>query len=183
MLLPLMPLRNPPRTERGGRRRTRSLAAEFNATSLAPKSEPLSIIIVIVVVVVLTRERVESILTTHLLKKQPRSFVVVAAIQDLFGGGFNRAGELFAQSFGGGGAFSKNSAGATFCIHHFSVGRKAARQRDMRARTADSLGGEFGDTRAGGRQKAECHKKRRQKKKTLREEKREKREKRCPRPR
>ena len=36
-----------------------------------PKSEPS----IITVVVVLTRERVESILTTHLFKKQPRSFV------------------------------------------------------------------------------------------------------------
>ena len=48
---------------------------------------------------------------------------------------------MFVRSFGGGGAFSKISAGATFCIHHFSVGRKAARQTE---RHAGSIGGDTG---------------------------------------
>ena len=128
--LPLMPLRNPP-AERG--ERTRSLAAEFNAATSAPKSEQPSIIIV-VAVAVLTRERVESILTTHLLKNN----LVRSLSSRLFKRGFNRAVRpescLLRVSAG---AFSKISAGATFCIHHFSAGRKAARQtdgqRDMRA--------------------------------------------------
>ena len=81
--LPLMPLRNPP----GGRgERTRSLAAEFNAATSAPKSEQPSIIIV-VAVAVLTRERVESILTTHLLKNN----LVRSLSSRLFKRGFNRA--------------------------------------------------------------------------------------------
>ena len=68
--------------ERG--ERTRSLAAEFNAAATsAPKSEQPSII----VVAVLTRERVESILTTHLLKNN----LVRSLSSRLFKRGFNRA--------------------------------------------------------------------------------------------
>ena len=63
--------------------RTRSLAAEFNAATSAPKSEQPSII----VVAVLTRERVESILTTHLLKNN----LVRSLSSRLFKRGFNRA--------------------------------------------------------------------------------------------
>ena len=133
--LPLMPLRNPP----GGRgERTRSLAAEFNAATSAPKSEQPSIIVV--AAAVLTRERVESILTTHLLKNN----LVRSLSSRLFKRGFNRAvrPESCLLRVSAAGAFSKISAGATFCIHHFSAGRKAARQTERHA---------GGDTRAGAK--------------------------------
>ena len=60
-----------------------------------------------------------------------------------------------------------DSAGATFCIHHFSVGKKAARQ------SPDSPDTRRVRRHRGRRQKAQCHKKRRQKKKTLRRRERE----------
>ena len=117
LLSPLMPLREK------GSAAAASLAAEFTAAATSLNS-------------IITRERVASILTTHFpLKKQARSvFFIVAAIHGSQRGIF-QSGELFAQSFvGGSAAFSKNSAGATFCIHHFGGGGGGGgKPRDTRA--------------------------------------------------
>ena len=126
MLLPLMPLRNPT---------SRSLAAEFNATSLAPKSAPSSIIIVIVI----TRERVESIRTTHLLKNNlVRSSVVVAAIQDLQRAADSTIGRVVCSEFRRRRFLEKLSGGGF--LHSSFFRSKAARQTELRAASAATLG-------------------------------------------
>ena len=137
--LPLMPLRNPP-SERG--ERTRSLAAEFNAAATsAPKSEQPSIIVV--AVAVLTRERVESILTTHLLKNN----LVRSLSSRLFKRGFNRAvPRVVCSKFRRRwrrGRFLENLSGGDFLHSSFFRGKESRQtdgrrdgQRYMRARAA-----------------------------------------------
>ena len=119
--------------ERG--ERTRSLAAEFNAATSAPKSEQPSII---VVVAVLTRERVESILTTHLLKNN----LVRSLSSRLFKRGFNRAVRpesclLRVSAAASARALSRKSQrGRLFAFIIFPrEGKPPDRQRDMRAAT------------------------------------------------
>ena len=133
--LPLMPLRNPPS---GRGERTRSLAAEFNAATSAPKSEQPSII----VVAVLARERVESILTTHLLKNN----LVRPLSSRLFKRGFNRAvPRVVCSEFRRRrrrGRFLENLSGGDFLHSSFFRGKESRQtdgrrdgQGDMRAAT------------------------------------------------
>ena len=105
-----------------------------------PKSEPS----IIIVVVVLTRERVESILTTHLFKKQPRSFVRCRRGYSRFVRRGIQSGRRVVCSEFRRRRFLEKLSGGDF-LHSSFFRRKESRQTD-RQRHAGSIGG---DTRAG----------------------------------
>ena len=125
-----------------------------------PKSEPS---IIIVVVVVLTRERVESILTTHLFKKQPRSFVRCRRGYSRFvRRGIQSGRRVVCSEFRRRRRFLEKLSGGDF-LHSSFFRRKESRQTDRE--TCGQHRRRHWGGRGRGRQKAECHKKQRQKKK------------------